>query len=131
MTRLRDAEHVPHPCAHLVRRRARRLVHDCNAEADPFRDRPVLRPRPPFRVGHLVEDDEVAHPSTRAAIIVTISSGGRSRESITRSKIAVSPRSLPKIDRYRIPSDRLRARIARFPPSTVVLPPHALPVAPT
>src|SRR2546428_5364590 len=95
VARLRDAEHVPYPRADLVGRRARRLVDDRHAEANPFPDRPVLGPRSVLRVGHLVEDDEVAHPPTRAAIFAMISSGVRSRESTTRSKIPVSPTSIP------------------------------------
>src|SRR5256885_2196726 len=95
VARLRDAEHVPHPCADLVGRRACRLVDDRHAEANPFLDRPVLGSRSVLRVGHLVEDDEVAHPPTRAAIFAMISSGVRSRESTTRSKIPMSPTSIP------------------------------------
>src|SRR3989442_9442363 len=95
LARLRETETVPAPRAHLVRSRACRLVHDRHAEPNPFLDRPVLGSRSVLRVGHLVEDDEVAHPPTRTAIFAMTSSGVRSRESITRSKIRVSPTSIP------------------------------------
>src|SRR5438876_8930175 len=120
VARLRDAEHVPDPGAQLMGRRACRLVDNRHAEPNSFLDRPLLGSRSVFRVGHLVEDDEIAHPPTRAAIFATISSGVRSSESIARSNIRVSPTSIPQIDLYRIRSDRSRARISRFASSTVV-----------
>src|SRR3989449_6050399 len=95
VARLRDAEHVPHPRADLVGGRACRLVDDRHAESDPFLDRPVLGSRSVLLIGPIVGDDEVALPPTRAAIFAMISSGVRSRESITRSKIPMSPTSIP------------------------------------
>ena len=95
VARLRDGEHVPDPGAHLVGRRAGRLVDDGHPEADPLLDRPILGAGPVLRIRRLMEDDEIAHPRTRAAIMATISSGVFSPESITKSKTLVSRRSIP------------------------------------
>ena len=95
MARLLQAEHVAHPCAHLVGRRAAGLVDNCHAEANALLDRPIFRPPSVFRIRSLVEDDEVAHPSTRDAIIATTSSGVFPPESMTMSKVRVSAKSIP------------------------------------
>src|SRR5256885_11524650 len=75
-----------------MRRRTGRLVDDRHPEADPLLDRSVLGAGSVLRIRRFMEDDEIAHPRTRAAIIPTIASGVFSPESITKSKDRKSTR---------------------------------------